>query len=353
MARHEAAPRAHTVLSIQYLRGAAALAVTVSHIAGHAGLNAEAGAAGVDVFFVISGFIIWTMTAQRAAQPSRFLLDRLTRVAPPYILLTFAVYVLAITVPGAFPNMRTSLSHALYSAAFIPHRDPYGSTFPLIIPGWTLNYEIFFYLIFALALTAPRRARLVAVSGLLAALVVVGLVLPAANPVVDMVTNPLLLEFGAGIWLGHAWQNKALLSPGWGWAALAAGLAGLVAWQLCSGAEPVSARAVAWGAPAFLIVAGAVTLEQQGALPRARALLIIGDASFSIYLVNVFATAAVWRAVGGISVPAYCVAALLISAGAGIIFWQGVERPLTKLARRLVHRPAPAASLAMPSRVRS
>ncbi len=277
----------------------------------------------------------------------------MTRVAPPYVLLTLAIYVLAIGVPGAFPNMHTSLSHALYSAAFIPHRDPYGSEFPLIIPGWTLNYEIFFYLLFALALTAPRRVRITTISGLLAALVITGLVLPSGNPVLDLVTNPLLLEFGAGIWLGRAWQNRVLPSAGWGWAALAAGIAGLAAWQMCSGAAQPPWRVVVWGVPAFLIAAGALTLEQRGALPRARALLVIGDASFSIYLVNVFATAAVWRAVGAMPAPAYCAAALLVSTGAGIVFWQCVEIPLTALARRLVRRPAPAGSLAFGALQRS
>jgi exopolysaccharide production protein ExoZ len=335
-------PTRHTILSIQYLRAAAALAVTWSHIGGHAGLNARTGAAGVDVFFVISGFIIWTVTAQRAQSPGRFMLDRLTRVAPPYMLLTAAIYLAAITVPASFPNMRVTLAHALLSAAFIPHTDPYGARFPLVIPGWTLNYEIFFYLVFAAAMTVPRRLRLGAAIALLGGLVLAGLVAPAAGPALGLARNPLLLEFAAGLWLGRARQRGALPGARWGWAALAAGLASLAAWQVCAHAPPDAWRALAWGGPAVLITLGAVTIEHHGRLPRLRAALLLGDASFSLYLVNVFATAAIWRLLGGLPLPVTCTAALAACVLAAAAFRRVVEIPATALARRLAHRRSPA-----------
>jgi exopolysaccharide production protein ExoZ len=335
----------NTLLSIQYLRAAAAIMVTLSHIGGHAGLNVQTGAAGVDVFFVISGFIIWTVTAQRVQSPGRFMVDRLSRVAPPYILLTAAIYLAAIAMPAVFPNMRVSLAHALLSAAFIPHTDPYGSAFPLIIPGWTLNYEIFFYLVFAVALAVRRRLRLLAASAILGSFVVAGFVLQAGGAAFGVLTNPLLLEFAAGLWLGWARHRCALPCARWGWAALATGAASLAAWQVLEGAPPEAWRALVWGVPAGLITLGAVTIEFRGHVRLFRPALLLGDASFSLYLVNVFAVAAVWRVMGGLPLPILCAAALAACGLSAALFRQVVEIPSTALARRLLHRPHPATGL--------
>jgi exopolysaccharide production protein ExoZ len=154
-----------------------------------------------------------------------------------------------------------------------------------------------------------------------------------------MATNPLLLEFAAGTLLGAAWCRNTLPAPAAGWLALAAGLASLAAWQICRGTEPTTWRAAIWGIPAALTVLGAVTIERHRPIPALRPLLLLGDASFSIYLLNVFVAAATWRALGATSPILYAPVALGLSAAAGIVFWRVAERPLTRRTRHWLHRP--------------
>nr|MBA3812498.1 acyltransferase [Caulobacteraceae bacterium] len=97
--------------SIQYLRGLAALAVVGYHAGQWREGGFEVGRAGVDVFFVISGVIIWRVTAGRDVPPLAFLWRRLTRVAPLYWLLTLAVAAVAAVWPGFLANVRPGWTH--------------------------------------------------------------------------------------------------------------------------------------------------------------------------------------------------------------------------------------------------
>lgn len=328
------------ILSIQYLRGLAAIAVGLSHVAGHPGLAFETGAAGVDVFFVISGFVMWTVTSRRPTKPGSFLVDRLTRIAPPYMLLTIATYLVAKYIPGAFPNMRTNLSDMILSALFIPHKDLYGSAFPLIVPGWTLTYELFFYLLFAGALLAPVRRRAWICTAAISLLIGVGSLIQSDFAAVETYTNPLLLEFAAGLWLGVAYNAERLTSARWGGVSLLAGLSAFVAWEFLSGVQPGGSRAIVWGVPALLIVAGLLTIERRHGLRRSPLLLLLGNASYSLYLVNVFVVAATWRVMSHQWLPGYFLAAMIASTVVGVACWRTVERPVTQLARHWFHRPA-------------
>ena len=142
------------LLSVQALRALAALAVATYHALQWADGGFEVGRAGVDVFFVISGFIMWHVTAGRDVDPGDFLWRRLTRVAPLYWLATLGVLGVALVWPAFLPEVRPGWTHLALSLAFIPHLDPRGLPFPTLPPGWTLDYEALFYLIFAGALPA-------------------------------------------------------------------------------------------------------------------------------------------------------------------------------------------------------
>ena len=342
-AEREAPADGGTVLSIQYLRGLAAMAVAAVHLVGRSGSLFETGAAGVDLFFVISGFVMWTIASRRPVAPGRFLLDRLTRIAPPYVLLTFVVYLVAVGVPGVFPNMRTNLSHAVLSALFIPHTDPLGTAFPQLAPGWTLNIEVFFYAAVALALLLPARARLRTLTIGLALLVLLGLAVDTTNATVNAYTSPLLMEFVAGLWLGLAWERRLLPRAPLGLAAALAGLLLLAAWEVLRGDLPGLSRVLVWGVPALLIVGGLLAIERDRGLPRSRALLALGDASYAIYLVNVLVVGIAWRLFDDLPFPLYMAVGLVASAAAGFLFRWTVELSLTRAARRLADRPSPVA----------
>ena len=130
-----------TLLSIQYLRASAALMVVVYHAMMLAPVDFGIGAAGVDLFFVISGFILWTIARERPLTPLEFLKRRWIRVAPLYWTLTLAVAAIATFWPFVFGQFKATPSHVLLSLGFIQHMNPDGAPFPLIPVGWSLNYE--------------------------------------------------------------------------------------------------------------------------------------------------------------------------------------------------------------------
>jgi exopolysaccharide production protein ExoZ len=332
------------VRSIQYLRGFAALGVLVFHAAERAGGAFGLGAAGVDVFFVISGFIMWMTTCGRPAAPARFLVRRAQRIIPLYWGLTLLVAAVAVLIPAAFPSMQVTGEAMANSLLFIPYRDPAGLIAPLVIPGWTLNYEMFFYLVFAVGLLAPIRIRPWLVSAALIALVVIRPLGDVQNPIWATYTNPLLLEFAAGIWLGKAWAEDRLPGVRIGWALVIVGLLGFAAAGF-SGVDVERARLLMWGAPALALVTGAVCLERGGAVPKWRPLGVLGDASYSLYLAHGLAISAAVRILQavGLDQPAMILACGLIAGLlAGLVVYRFVEKPLMGLFKTglTARRPA-------------
>ena len=333
------------VRSIQYLRGVAAFGVLLFHAADRAGYVFGVGAAGVDIFFVISGFIMWVVTCRKTPGPSDFLVRRVQRIVPLYWGLTLATAAAAIAIPSAFPAMRPTAAHIAQSLFFIPHRGESGAIAPLVVPGWTLNYEMFFYLLFAAALLAPARLRPWLLSAALGGLALLHPLGDAQNPLWATYTNPLLLEFGAGVWLGKAWSDGRLPGRAVSSGLMALGVAGFTLVSLARiDIEP--ARILYWGAPALLLVSGAVSFERAGPLPHWWPLRLLGDASYSIYLVHGLAISAAFRllrgALGG-AIPAFVVS-VVAGVAAGLVAYQLAEKPLMKLFRTgmAAKRPEPA-----------
>jgi exopolysaccharide production protein ExoZ len=318
-------------LSIQYLRGLAALGVLLFHASQRAGAAFGMGAAGVDIFFVISGFIMWTVSARKATGPVDFLLRRAGRIAPLYWTVTLLVVGLDLLRPSVFPNMRLDPPHVILSLLFLPHRDPTGVIAPVIVPGWTLNYEAFFYGVFALTLLAPSGHRAWALTAALGGLCLIGLFLPHGRwAAVDTWCDPLILEFVAGAWLAKAAAAGRLGSPGAAWAAIVAGLLILTVVAVTGAEVQGWARLLYWGLPALLIVWGALSLEGAGRLPMARPLKVLGDASYSVYLAHGLALSLAFRLIGHRGLPFPAVVALAAPFGVvtGLVCYALVERPL-------------------------
>jgi len=340
------------VRSIQYLRGLAAFGVLVFHAAERAGQPFGTGAAGVDVFFVISGFIMWVVTSGRPTSPAEFLQRRVERIVPLYWGLTLITAAAAIAVPALFPAMQPGAGHVLKSLFFVPHADPTGLIAPLVVPGWTLNYEMFFYVLFAAALLAPPRLRAPLLTAVLVGLAAARPLGDTTNPLWSTYTNNLLLEFVAGVWLGKAWRTGRLPGRGVGWAMIVLGLAGFIAVGV-SGIDVERARALLWGVPAFLLVAGAVSVEQAGPIPALPPLRALGDASYSVYLVHGLAISAAFRLLqkaGVTSVPLLLAASLVAGVAAGLLAYRLAEKPLmtlfkTGMAARRQRTPHPASAV--------
>ena len=327
--------------SIQILRAAAALSVTLFHAAQWSHLDGAVGAAGVDVFFVISGFVLWTACEARPPSPAAFLLARAGRILPLYWVVTVAVAAIAIVAPTALPIVLPDLRHLVLSLLLLPHTDPAGGPFPLLPTGWTLTYEAFFYLVMALALAAPRDRRLQFVCGLLLAASLIGF---AYHGWYTLLANPLLLEFLAGVGLARLWAKGRFerLPAAFGPGLIAAGVLILAACQVF-GLRDDFLRPFVWGPPAALIVAGALKLEADGRIGAgrvARALVAEGDASYSLYLVQAPAIAVfAWLT------PAWPAAlraplSFVLAVAIGWLCYRLVEQPLGRSAGRLHHLPA-------------
>jgi exopolysaccharide production protein ExoZ len=308
------------ILSLQYLRGIAAMMVVFYHIhsrvvdMGYEGPWAHWMRGGVDIFFVISGFIMWVTTAGRSIGPARFYRKRIARIVPIYWIATSIVVLLSASLGW----------HALASYLFLPFVHPSGNVWPVLIVGWTLNYEMFFYAVFGAALLLPERLRIAAVAGVLGALVILGAIFDAA-PEAEFYMNGIVLEFVAGMVIGRLWNEDARLRIGW---------AGIVSgFALFALLDPLDLpRFVGLGIPAVLIVLGALSLEPVRELPVLRAL---GDSSYSLYLFHGFAlivTAKIWTALG-LHWLAFIPVALIGAGLAGYAMFRVVEQPVERHLR--------------------
>jgi exopolysaccharide production protein ExoZ len=340
-------PAVPRLIVVQALRGLAALSIAMLHalyeaglLAGAAGLPfaAPAGvpwAAGVDLFFVISGLIMVHASAGLFGRPGArktFLVRRLARIVPLYWAVTALYLALALAAPALLNSEVLAPWPVLASFLFIPFARPDGVAQPLYSLGWTLNYEMAFYALFAAALAWPRRAAVPALIAALAGLAAIGQLRAWPQPIAFW-TAPIILEFAFGLAIGGLRAGGVALRLPVRIALAAAGLA-LLGLAGLEGAAPL-ARPFAWGVPAALIVAAAA-LGPARAEPRnpvARAAAALGDASYALYLVHPFAIRGVRVAVEGLGVfPAlgpwgFVALALAGAVAAAVAVHRGFERP--------------------------
>jgi len=229
----------------------------------------------------------------------------------------------------------------LKSLLFVPHENPAGRIRPLLSLGWTLNYEMFFYLVFALFLGAPQGLRFPAVASVFAILVLLGAAFPAQNPAWITYTDPIILEFVFGMGLARALISGATL-PKWGAGALA--LLGVCGFALLSrlSLEDLPHRWIMFGLPATALVAGFVWLEAAGARFAWRLPKLLGDASYSLYLTHIFTLGALrwlWTAAEAPQDPLlFTLAGAAASCIVAVLSYKLVERPLVLALSRFVPR---------------
>ncbi|MFG1320046.1 acyltransferase family protein [Xanthobacter autotrophicus] len=329
--------------SLQYLRAVASLMVVVFHLGAplsRLGLTApwpQSGAAGVDIFFVLSGFLMLVTTRGRESYTATFYVKRMVRIVPLYWIVTTASLALLLLAPQLVKSGKADAWHILASYLFLPARHPVlGTLEPLVVPGWTLNYEMFFYLVWGVALLLPDRVRLTAITLFLAGLAVLGRLVPSENPFLAFYTAPIMLEFVFGLALGLWYLEGPALARGWGFVFLAAGFVSLLA----QGDVPAGTRVIQWGIPAAMVVAGALVLERARPVKRIGAFVLLGDASYALYLVHGMVLSAVGQVFVHLplSAPLSFIACAICGVGAAIVVaiavHLAVEKPLLRLMSR-------------------
>ena len=238
----------------------------------------DKGAVGVDVFFVISGLVIFLATADKALTPWRFMLMRVARIAPAYWFYTLLMAFLAVAVPSLIPEVRFEPGHMLLSMLFIPAENPAGfGVYPLLDVGWTLNFEMLFYLLFACALLVRGAYRLGVVAALL--YLVCYIVAPALDFADGFYSNDMVFEFLMGIGIGMLYRRGLCRAKAW------LPLLGIVVALVAIWHGANVPRALEWGVPSALLVISCVTLEPY--FKGSRLLKSLGDCSYSVYLIHV------------------------------------------------------------------
>ncbi len=330
--------------SIQYLRGIAAIMIVLYHSRGplrhlaYEGRWPDAGVlSGVDIFFIISGFVMWITTYGRKLSPLEFYGKRIVRIVPLYWVMTAIVLAILLWVPAAVQSGRLVPSHVIASFLFLPAVHPVtGLIQPLLIPGWTLNEEMYFYALFGVCLLLPARARIPATCLLLSIPVVLCHVVAHPDLALRFFGNGIVLDFALGLGLGGALSSGLRLPAAAAVAMLVAGV-GLLAFA--GGGGP---HVLVTGVPALAVVAGLLALELAGRLPAIPLLGVVGDASYSLYLSHTLSLSALdqlavllgLRAAGISAMLGVELLFLLLTVLVGMLVYRCIEQPMALLIVR-------------------
>lgn len=273
--------------SIQILRGITALFIVLEHIR-----FLNCGAFGVDIFFCLSGFMIMFSTHKSTKY---FLRKRLIRILPLYYLMTLGTYALLLAFPNMFARSKADPVHLLKSLLFIPFDIGDGALQPLMRVGWTVNCEIFFYLLFFLAFHISHRYRGLICSAFLLIIIGAAQLTQTAFAPLAFYGNPVMLEFIFGILAYYAaWGiHRAYTAEKLPKLCMPLSLLGITAAFLTLLATKPNInilgfrRPLVWGLPALFIVLcffvwGLYLKKAPSSLVR------LGDISFSLYLVHYY-----------------------------------------------------------------
>jgi exopolysaccharide production protein ExoZ len=330
-----------TIEGIQYLRGIAAMMVVfhhVRHVFGDVSGWTNFGETGVDIFFVISGFIMAYMTplsrdkmADRLSDMRRFWLKRFIRIVPLYwIALPLSVVVLKIGLID-LPLINDFL--------FIPRFNFHFPTeiWPALVPGWTINYEMFFYLLFGLSILFGGR-RMLVTALLIITLAIAGAYWQFDSALMRFYTSSIMVEFLFGMLLHSVWRYLSAIGAGrrrWIWWLSVLGGFGVLAISL------PGPRFLAYGLPAVFIVLGAMFAFEGVRVPLLR---ILGDASYSIYLFHLLSFTVSWHVVSLLRlspavpddlIPVFAIY-VVVAACAGIVLHHLLEKPLVRTGNALI-----------------
>jgi peptidoglycan/LPS O-acetylase OafA/YrhL len=324
-------------------RGVAAMMVLLYHCALHCknvfgqfalGQLFAFGHAGVDFFFVLSGFIIFHAHRQdfgRADRLGRYVERRVTRIYPLYWIVLAATLFVALFSHHPFPTFE----HVIVSALLSP---TVGGI--IVVDAWTLQHEMVFYTVFALAVFNRRLGFAVFAAWFLFLIVCTQMSVKWESGLLSKLSSYFNFEFFIGMaaaWLagrgGVAWPRVCALLGVAGFLAVGAG-EDLGLWPALN----IFTHA-GYGVSAMLIVLGLVSWERRSGLAVPRTLARLGDASYSIYLVHVLTIGIIWQAIQRLgiadNIAPFGLFAILaaVATSVGLVVSIYAEKPLLRVLR--------------------
>jgi exopolysaccharide production protein ExoZ len=359
-----------TILNLQIARFVAALMVLFSHVE-HEALKPSLldssqsspwdfiyFAGGVDIFFVISGFIMYHIAQNEFGTPGasfRFIVRRLLRVVAPYWICTTAMIIASIVFSHHVTHSELNLPHILASYFFMPFKNSYGAIYPVLMLGWTLNFEMLFYVLFAVALNFKKPAGPLVLAALISLIGFTGVFFNLPIGPFAFWCNPIVFEFLMGVGLAMVWAQGFRWAKSMSYLSVLLGFTAMFYLKEMGIAQHYwDARPLWMGLPALAICAAAVfTRESERPSSAKRALVFGGDISYALYLSHPFALNLlflIYVSLGFSDVWPYIWTACIFSILGAIFFHWWIEKPVTaKLNQfflpRLLHRsPQPKSS---------
>jgi len=342
----------HRLLLIQALRAVAAAMIVVLHAESLVRIYAEQHnysfapieifplGAGVDLFFVISGFVIVYSSQGLFAEAGgarKFMVRRLIRILPLYwAALTLRVTGLAIAVligaAASFPDLPAIITSYL----FIPYDSfGYGADypFPIVDLGWSLNYEMFFYAMFACFICFTRDKAVLFFVAAILVLVALGGVLAPADTVLQFWTHPIIVEFAAGTMIALLLLKGVALGRPARFLFLMLGVGLWLAIQVSwfTDMSPPGfyswTRVLIWGLGAAILIAAVALGPAPAPSPWLQKAALLGDSSYVLYLLHPVFFLLVKGALRFVTVPQSCLWLVVFgSAGFAIVAAAAVYR---------------------------
>jgi exopolysaccharide production protein ExoZ len=333
--------------SLTALRAIAATTVIFFHLMSPTGTRF--GEFGVDIFFVLSGFVIAMVIDSKRISAREFLMGRLTRIVPVYWLMTIALFAAVSIRPDLFNSTTASIPNLLKSLFFIPYRKENGLIHPMLFVGWSLNYELLFYMISGVVLILFRRYRLASISAVLLIVFAVASELPSDAVWVEFLSLARSLEFALGIAAWCIWKSDYRIPHRLALVGLPTLYCGMAYVEWIGITDYVLLRS---GIPCFLMLLCTTSLEawfvNSGV---ARLMIFLGNASYATYLSHSFVVEAARKLIptylhGFQATSPLGIALVLVSASlVGSSLYCLVDRPTQRLVRNLMRRRAGTAGM--------
>lgn len=294
------------------------------------------GEVGVDIFFVISGFVMYLSAKDRSGQKPDwmiFAIKRVLRIFPMYWAATIVNIVAILILPGMVLHSDFSIGTVLKSFLLIPAVNAEGRVEPIVGPGWTLYFETMFYAVVTVALIV-RRSPLIIASTVLSILAIGFFLIPNPRPPELIYFSPVVLEFLFGMLI-------AKFVPGRGNAVLAGMLIviGFIGCVTLQSAFPDILKILTRGIPALTLVAGVVMFEPYLSNHRLRSWLVLGEASYVLYLFHPIIAPAVpvAFAIVGLSLGWLSILlSIIIAIAVTTVLYLLIDRPMLRMSERVI-----------------
>ncbi len=305
--------------SVELLRFLAALSVVFVHIP-----TVGVGHFGVDIFFVISGFVM-LLSTERSGE--NFFLKRAIRILPTYYIFTLGVFFLALALPSLLDNTSANFVHLLKSLLFVPFDKNGAGHYPILFLGWTLNYEMYFYALFAVALRFSIKNRAIITTVFLA--LIYSLCKGSDSLPLVAYSHPIVFEFVLGMVVYELVVMRRIK--------FALVMVLIIILAMSFDPAPLANRFFIFGIPsAFLL--GLVILGI-GSRQLPGFVYLLGGSSYALYLthpyvIQVFEKIFGWFSMGPLFQAAAIVLSLILVNVVAITVYLVFELPVTQYLRR-------------------